>query len=70
MFAPPITITSDCSVDEAMRIMTESRIRHLPVIANNGALVGIVSIGDLVKWIVTSHEETIERLHSYIAGQS
>jgi predicted transcriptional regulator len=70
MIPTPITIAPDCSVDEAMRIMTQNRVRHLPVITNNGAISGIVSIGDLVNWIITSHRETIEQLQSYIAGNS
>ncbi|MDQ2776968.1 MAG: CBS domain-containing protein [Acidobacteriota bacterium] len=70
MISAPITIAPNCSVDEAMRIMTENRIRHLPVIVGNDAALGIVSIGDLVKWIITSHQETIEQLQTYIAGNS
>jgi CBS domain-containing protein len=68
MISTPLTVLPDCSVDEAMRIMTESRVRHLPVIGSNGAVLGIVSIGDLVKWIITSHQETIEQLRTYITG--
>jgi CBS domain-containing protein len=70
MISPPLTISPGCSVDEAMRIMTEHRVRHLPVVDGAGAVAGIVSIGDLVKWIITSHEKTIEQLESYISGQS
>ena len=70
MTSPPITIPSDCSVKEAMQIMTEHRVRHLPVLANDGSVLGMLSIGDLVKWIITSQEETIEQLHSYISGRS
>ena len=70
MMSPPITVGRDCSVDEAMRTMTEHRVRHLPVTDGNGAVLGIVSIGDLVKWIITSQEQTIEQLHSYISGQA
>jgi CBS domain-containing protein len=70
MISPPLTISPGCSVDEAMRIMTEHRVRHLPVVDGAGAVSGIVSIGDLVKWIITSHEKTIEQLESYISGQS
>jgi len=47
--------------------MTENRIRHLPVL-DRDQVVGIVSIGDLVNWIITAHEETIGQLQSYIAG--
>jgi len=70
MISAPITVLPDCSIDEALRIMTESRVRHLPVIGTNGTVSGIVSIGDLVKWIITSHQETIEQLQTYIAGNS
>ncbi len=68
MASPAVTVPLDCSVDRAMRVMTENRVRHLPVVEQNGKLAGIVSIGDLVKWIISSHEETIQQLHSYIAG--
>jgi len=67
MISPPLTISPGCSVDEAMRIMTEHRVRHLPVVDGAGGVLGIVSIGDLVKWIITSHEKTIEQLESYIS---
>jgi CBS domain-containing protein len=69
MVSSPITIPDGCAVSEAMRIMTESRVRHLPVLSRDGKLSGLVSIGDLVKWIITSQEAVIEQLHSYIAGQ-
>jgi CBS domain-containing protein len=70
MNSPARTIEPDCSVDEAMHIMTERRLRHLPITNCEGALLGLVSIGDLVKWIITSHESTIEQLQSYISGQA
>lgn len=70
MISAPITIAPDCSVDEAMRIMTENRVRHLPVVSPNGSISGIVSIGDLVNWIISAHQETIEKLQSYIAGNA
>jgi len=69
MVVSPITVPADCAVNEAMRIMTEHRVRHLPVVGADGGLLGVVSIGDLVKWIITSQEAVIEQLHSYIAGQ-
>jgi CBS domain-containing protein len=68
MTPSPITIRCEDNVDEAMRRMTENRIRHLPVIDSAGHVAGMLSIGDLVKWIVTSQDETIEHLQHYIAG--
>jgi CBS domain-containing protein len=55
-------------MEECMRIMTENRIRHLPVV-DRDRVVGVISIGDMVNWIITAHEETIGHLQSYIAGQ-
>jgi CBS domain-containing protein len=67
MSSPVITVGPEKTIDDCMRIMTTSRIRHLPVV-ERGQIVGIVSIGDLVRWIISSQEETINQLHSYIAG--
>jgi len=68
MSSPARTVDLDTTVDDAMRLMTEHRIRHLPVIDGN-RVAGVVSLGDLVKWIITSHEQTIEQLESYISGR-
>jgi CBS domain-containing protein len=70
MISNPVTVSPDTSIDETMRIMTDDRIRHVPVVGKDGAVLGLVSIGDVVKWIITSHEKTIEQLQSYIAGTS
>ncbi len=55
------------NVDECMALVTEKRIRHLPVL-ENGKLVGLISIGDLVKSIITEQQFIIEQLESYIKG--
>jgi CBS domain-containing protein len=68
MTPSPITIGCDTSVEDAMRIMTDRRIRHLPVINSEGRIAGVLSIGDVVNWIVSSQDETIAHLEHYIAG--
>ncbi len=67
MTSPPITVTPEESVDQCMQIMTRNRVRHLPVVEND-RVIGILSIGDLVNWMITAQAETIGQLHSYIAG--
>ena len=62
-----VTVTPDESVEECMRLMTEHRIRHLPVVQNN-KVVGIVSIGDLVNWIISAQNAAIDQMEQYIAG--
>jgi len=62
-----ITVTPDHTVDECMRLVTEHRIRHLPVL-DNDRLVGMISIGDLVNAIIEAQAHTINQLHTYITG--
>lgn len=62
-----LTVTPQDTVDECMRLMTANRVRHLPVI-EAGKLVGIVSIGDVVNWIITMQHLAIEQMEQYIAG--
>lgn len=63
-----VSVTSDQSIQECMVLMTEKRIRHLPVYTSD-QLVGIISIGDVVKAIISEQEFVIEQLENYIAGR-
>lgn len=67
MSSPVLTVTPSHTVEECMRIVTEKRIRHLPVV-DNGRVVGIVSVGDLVKWTITAQQEIISSLEIYIGA--
>lgn len=67
MTADVVTVAPDTSVPACMRLMTERRIRHLPVV-EAGRVVGMVSIGDLVKAVIADQQEQLEQLQRYIAG--
>ncbi len=67
MTSPVITVTPDATVKECMRLMTDNRFRHLPVVKGD-ALVGMISIGDCVKAVIDEQRHEIEDLRRYIAG--
>ncbi len=67
MTAKVITTTGDDSVDECMNMMTDRRIRHLPVV-DGESVIGIISIGDLVKAVIADQKAEIEHLEHYISG--
>ena len=67
MTSPVIAVSPEHSVGDCMHIITENRIRHLPVLEND-QLVGLISIGDLVNAMLVSQRETIRHLEAYIAG--
>jgi CBS domain-containing protein len=65
MSAPVLTVRPDQSVNDCMRIMTENRVRHLPVVEGE-RVVGVLSIGDLVRTVVEEQQQTIAQLEQYI----
>jgi CBS domain-containing protein len=62
-----IHVTPEHSVEECMRLMTEHRVRHLPVL-DGEKIAGVISIGDLVNWIISAQSSTIHQLETYITG--
>ena len=67
MTKPVLYVTPEQTIDEAMRLMTSRRVRHLPVLESE-TVVGLLSIGDLVNWVLTWQQKTIQHLEGYIAG--
>lgn len=67
MTSPVMFVTPEHTVDDCMNLMTERHFRHLPVL-ENGRVIGMVSIGDLVKWVISGQQQTIEALEGYISG--
>ncbi len=69
MSTPAIFVTPDYTIGDCMHIITEHRIRHLPVLEGE-KIVGMISIGDLVNWVITEQRETIRHLEAYISGMA
>jgi CBS domain-containing protein len=67
MTSDVLTVNPEQSIDDCMALMTNKHVRHLPVL-ENGKLIGLVSIGDVVKTIISEHEYTIKQLENYITG--
>jgi CBS domain-containing protein len=65
--SPVVTVTPDDDVRQCMQVMTEKRIRHLPVV-EDGRMIGMISIGDLVRVVIEEQDQTIEHLNRFIAG--
>lgn len=67
MTAPVETVPADMSIDDAMITITERRHRHLPIM-DEGKLIGLISIGDITRWLVAAHKNENENLWHYITG--
>ena len=68
MTREPVVVAPEETIANCMRLMTTRRVRHLPIVAE-GKMLGIVSIGDLVKWIISQQEATIDQLTKYVFGE-
>jgi CBS domain-containing protein len=67
MTSPVVSVTTSSTVDECMNLMSDRHFRHLPIVQGED-VVGIISIGDLVRWVISGHEHHIQALEGYITG--
>jgi CBS domain-containing protein len=63
-----ITASSQNTIEDCMRLMTEKRVRHLPILEDE-KLAGLISIGDLVNWIISAQSAAIDQMESYLSGR-
>lgn len=68
MTKSPVTIPPDFTVEQVMNVISDRRCRHIPVIAGDGKILGLISIGDVTRWLVESHRAEADQLRQYIHG--
>jgi len=68
MTPDPLVIQPEKTIRECLKVMTERQVRHLPVI-DGGTVIGVISIGDVGKTLIADHEDTIDKLETYIKGR-
>ena len=66
---PAITVRRKDSIAKCMELMTSRRIRHLPVVTEDNRPIGLISMGDIVNWVMQSQHQTIQQLQGYISGE-
>jgi CBS domain-containing protein len=68
MTKEPVTISPEHTVEEVMNLISDRRCRHIPVLAADGKILGLISIGDVTRWLVESHRAEADHLRQYIHG--